>query len=55
MNERVWRGIEEYKSVIQDEWSKIKQKEIQARILDMPRRCKELVRTGGKPIRGHGW
>ena len=52
---RTWRSIEELKEVLQDEWSKITIKEIRARISDMPRRCKLLVKTGGGPIKTAMW
>jgi hypothetical protein len=35
-----------------EEWAKITLEEIRERISDMPRRCAELIRIGGKRIRG---
>jgi len=40
---------------LQDEWSKITMQEVCARISDMPRRCKLLVKTGGLPIKSAQW
>lgn len=55
VRKRTWHGIEEYKACIQDEWSKITMKEVRARIMEMTWRCRELARTGGKPIRSSLW
>lgn len=52
---REWKDLEEYKQVIQDEWSKITMQEVRARIAEMPGRCKRLVDTGGNPIRSDLW
>lgn len=52
---RVWNTIAELKEVVQDEWSKITMEEVRARIADMPRRCKLLVKTSGKPIKTAKW
>lgn len=46
---------EEMKEALQEEWDKISMKEIRHRIADMPRRCAELIRSGGKHIRGNKW
>jgi DDE superfamily endonuclease len=55
VRQRTWRSLEEYKVVLQDEWSKITLEEIRARILEIPDRCKQLVETGGAPIKGDLW
>jgi len=55
VRKRVWRTIEELKAILQEEWGKITIEEIRARISDMPNRCKLLVTTGGKPIKGDLW
>jgi hypothetical protein len=41
--------------MLQDEWSRITMEEVRARITDMPRRCQELVKTGGKVIKTAMW
>ena len=41
--------------MVQDKWSKITIEEVRARIADMPRRCKLLVETSGKPIKTAKW
>ncbi len=43
------------KEALQEEWDKIIIDEIRFRVANMPRRCTELVRSGGKPIRGNKW
>jgi hypothetical protein len=55
MRRRIWETEEELKEVLQDEWSKITMQEVRARISDMPRRCKLLVKTGGLPIKSVQW
>ena len=55
VRKRVFHSIEELKEVLQDEWSKITMEEVRARILDMPRRCQDLVQTGGKAIKSAMW
>jgi transposase len=52
---RVFHSIEELKEVLQDEWSKITMEEVRARISDMPRRCQDLVKPGGKAIKSAMW
>jgi hypothetical protein len=52
---RVFDSEEELKEALQEEWDKITMEEIRDRIADMPRRCAELIRSGGKPIRGNKW
>ncbi len=41
------------KEALQEEWDKITIEEIRFRIADLPRRCAQLVKYGGKPIRGN--
>ena len=41
--------------MILDEWNKIEMEEIRARISEMPWRCKQLVKFGGKPIKSDLW
>lgn len=55
LRRRVFDTEEEMKEAIQEEWDNITMQEIRDRIADMPRRCAELQRTGGKPIRGNKW
>ena len=52
---RTWHSINDLKAIIQEEWDKVTILEIKARISEMPKRCKELVRTGGKPIKSSLW
>ena len=55
VRKRQWHSLEELKKVILEEWDKITLKEIRARIREMPWRCRELVRTGDKPIKSALW
>lgn len=55
LRRRAFNDEEEMKAALQEEWDKITMKEIRDRIADMPRRCAELVRLEGGPIRGNGW
>jgi len=55
LRQRVFDSEDEMKEAIQEEWDKITMQEIRDRIADMPRRCAELQRSGGKPIRGNKW
>ncbi len=41
------------KEALQEEWDKITIEEIRDRIADMPRRYTQLIRSGGKLIRGN--
>lgn len=53
---REWDGtLEHLKQLLLEEWAKIEQREIQARIKDMPRRCKLLIKTGGMAIKSAEW
>ena len=51
----MFNSIDELKAILQDEWSKITQAEIQARIRDMPRRCRLLIKTRGQAIKTAMW
>ncbi len=55
LRRRVFDSEEEMKEALQEEWANITMQEIRDRIADMPRRCAELERSGGKPIRGNKW
>ena len=55
LRRRIFDSEQEMKDALQEEWDKITIEEIQDRIADMPRRCAELVRCSGKPIRGNKW
>jgi hypothetical protein len=55
IRKRSWKNIEEYKAICQDEWDKITIEEIRACIIEMPDRCKRLVKTGGAPIKSDLW
>ena len=52
---KVWRSLDELKAIVQDEWNKVTMQEVRARIADMPRRCRLLVKTGGKAIKSAEW
>ena len=49
-NERVGGRVE-----IQDEWDKITMDEVQAHIMDMPKRCTQLLQSQGGPIKSALW
>ena len=55
LRQRVFNSEEEIKEALQEEWDRITIEEIRHRIADMPRRCAELVRLKGGPIRGNKW
>ena len=55
VRKRRWNNLEELKQIIQEEWHKINISEIRARIAEMPKRCKLLAETGGKPIKSALW
>jgi hypothetical protein len=55
VRKRLWHSLEEYKEVIQDEWSKITMTEVRARIAEMPDRCKRVVESRGAPIKSDLW
>jgi hypothetical protein len=52
---RIFDLEDDMKEVLQEEWAKITMEEIRHRIADLPRRCVELVRSNGGPIRGNKW
>ena len=43
------------KRLLQEEWRRVSQASIRARIAEMPDRCAQLVKTGGKPIKSALW
>jgi hypothetical protein len=51
VRKRLWNSLEEYKEVIQDEWSKITTAEVHARIAEMPDRCKRVIESRGALIK----
>ena len=55
LRRRIFDSEEEMKEALQEEWDRITMQEIRDRIADMPRRCAELQKSGGKPIRGNQW
>jgi len=55
LRRRIFDSEEEMKEALQEEWDKITMEEIRDRIADMPRRCVQLIKSGGKPIRGNKW
>lgn len=55
LRRKVFDSEEEMKEALQEEWDKITMQEIRDRISDMPRRCAQLIKYSGKPIRGNKW
>ena len=55
LRRRIFDSEEEIKEALQEEWDKITIEEIRDRIANMPRRYAQLIRLGGKPIRGNKW
>ena len=55
VRKRLWHTLEEYKAVIQDEWSKITMAEVRRRIAEMPDRCKRAVESRGAPVKSDLW
>ena len=51
VRKRIWNSLDEYKEVIQDEWSKITMAEVRARIAKMLDRCRRVVESRGAPIK----
>ncbi|KAF2245253.1 hypothetical protein BU26DRAFT_433851, partial [Trematosphaeria pertusa] len=47
--------IQEVKDLLQDEWSKITQDEIQRRIIELPWRCGQVARDGEKRVKSRLW
>jgi transposase len=52
---RHWRNKQELKKVLLEEWENITQEEIQARISEMPWRCREVQNRNGMLIRSSLW
>ena len=50
-----WSNVEELKAILRDEWSKIDQNEIRARIREMRKRCEILQHNGGRIIKSELW
>ena len=50
-----WKTVEEFKAAIQAAWDSITLKEIRKRIREMPKRCKDVKRLGGRRIRSDVW
>lgn len=55
VRKREWHTLKQLKEVILEEWDNITLEEIRARISEMPSRCEQLVKTGGKPIKSDLW
>ena len=55
VREKPWKTKEDLKRVLLEAWDDIDQKEIQARIDEMPERCAWLVNNGGKGIKSGLW
>lgn len=51
----LYGSIEDLKKIIQEEWKCIDQSEVQARIQEMPWRCRRLTKNGGNRIRTSLW
>jgi hypothetical protein len=50
-----WKTVEEFKAAIQAAWDSITLKEIRKRIREMPKRCRDVQRLGGRRIRSALW
>jgi DDE superfamily endonuclease len=55
LRRRIFDSEEDMKEAIQEEWDLITLEQIRDRIANMPRRCAELLRSKGGPIRGNKW
>jgi hypothetical protein len=55
VRKRVWHSLDEYKEIIQDEWSKITIAEVRRRIAEMPDKCKRVVESRGAPVKSDLW
>ena len=55
VRKRKWYNKDDLKRVILEEWKDISQKEIQAKIDEMPERCVWLVNNSGKGIKSGLW
>lgn len=51
----VCNNVAELKEAILKEWAEITQEEIQARIREMPDRCRRVMESGGAPVRSALW
>jgi hypothetical protein len=52
---RTWKTVAEFKAAIQAAWDLITIEEIRKRISEMPKRCKNVQRLGGRRIRSDLW
>ncbi len=52
---KVWNDLNELKQAIQGEWDRVTMQQIRKRISDIPRRCEQLVKTSGGPIKTALW
>jgi hypothetical protein len=55
VRKHTWNSLRELKAIIQQVWAEIDQDEIRRRIDEMPWHCKQLIETGGLPIRSERW
>ena len=55
VRKHAWNSLRELKAIIQQVWAEIDQDEIRRRIDEMPWRCKQLIETGGLPIKSELW
>jgi hypothetical protein len=55
LRNRIFDTEDDMKEALQEEWDKITMKQIRDRISDIPRRCAQLIKSGGKPVRGNKW
>ncbi|KAF2189034.1 hypothetical protein K469DRAFT_702738 [Zopfia rhizophila CBS 207.26] len=54
--EEEWDGSKQHlKKILQQEWDKIPMEEVRARIMEMPWRCREMVRSGGLACKSKLW
>ena len=47
--------IEELKAALREEWAAITMDEVRRRIAEMPARCREVARNGGRAVRSNLW
>ena len=55
LRKEVWHTIAQLKMVLQRVWAGISLDQVRARIKEMPARCQQLVKTGGKAIKSDKW
>lgn len=55
LQKKVYKTKKELKEAIEAEWAKITIQDIRKRIMEMPERCKRVVKSGGQPIRSAVW